>query len=372
LFCQEAPPDTDKMVSRQLNETKYICREAAKYLAPVCGEVQPTKGGATAMLRKHWGLMAALFDSNEKSRDDLRHHAIDAVAIAFTSRSLFQKITTERKRATQAGDRDLKVTPLSDQTCPPAPAWLFGQLRQKIADVVVSHETTRSIRDAFHEETALGIRNPEKGVFHVRKPLAAMTEGDLNDIVDPGLRAAAWQAFVAAGHDAKKAFADESGFGPTKAKRARIIKVITKAPMLSLGGNNVNKFFLLGNYHHVEILENVENGERQMRCVTTLEVATRVRQKGLPLVDTTPPSSGWRFVMWLCPGDVIRVDEQNGALYKLRVIAGTNNVLRFWKIEAANQSDTSNRLMKTPNTLRAVKVDVDALGRVREIPEGTV
>jgi hypothetical protein len=76
--------------------------------------------------------------------------------------------------------------------------------------------------------------------------------------------------------------------------------------------------------------------------------------------------------MWLCPGDVIRVDEQNGALYKLRVIAGTNNVLRFWKIEVANQSDTSNRLIKTPNTLRAVKVDVDALGRVREIPEGTV
>lgn len=372
LFTQTTPPDTEKMVERQLNETRYITREVSKFVRPVCQEVQMTKGATTAMLRKHWGLMAALYEDGEKSRDDLRHHAIDAVAIAFTSRSLFQKITRERKRVSEQGEIDIKVVPLSNDTVPPAPKWLFDQVKKRIATVVVSHETSRHIHDAFHEETALGLRNPTKGEYHVRKPLVSMTEGELKEIVDEGVRRLALEAFYASGKDAKKAFAEGLRVGDTVAKRARIIKTIPKAPMLAVPVEAPTKFFKLGNNHHVEIFEHVESGKRIGRYVTTLEAARRIRHLRQPVVNTVPDAPGWRFVMWLATNDIVSIDDVDGKLYLAQKFEGTNNKLVFREIQAATVDDDSQRVIKNPNTFRGTKLQVDAIGKVREIPEGTV
>lgn len=87
----------DDFVTRQLNDTRYICRVAKDYLASLVGQgnVRLPKGEATAALRHKWGLNSILGgeDNEQKFREDHRHHAVDAIVIACIFRSLFQKLS---------------------------------------------------------------------------------------------------------------------------------------------------------------------------------------------------------------------------------------------------------------------------------------
>ncbi len=78
-------PDVPKEFSpNMLASTAYIAREARKVLRRVCKDVRVTDGQITSLLRRFWGLNNILDPNreNEKSRDDHRHHAIDAFVIA--------------------------------------------------------------------------------------------------------------------------------------------------------------------------------------------------------------------------------------------------------------------------------------------------
>ncbi len=370
LFKSQLPPDVDKFVSRQLNETRWICRATAQYLRPVCTEVEVTKGAATAMLRSHWGLMEALYGVNEKKRDDLRHHAVDAVAIAFTSRALFQRISRHRSAAANESIDSVKVAPLSNDVVPPAPTWLFGEIKLRLATVVISHETQRAIKDAFHEESAYGKR--AEGVYHIRKPLENMKESDIEAIVDDKVRALALEQFLANGKDAKVAFADGLQVGSTSARRARVAVAIPKAPLLKLPKLAPTKFFKLGNNHHVEIFEETTTGKRDGRYVTTIEAAERVRQRREPMVDTSPPAPGWKFVAWLCPNDCVRVDEDTREFFRVQTLESTNRKIVFRQISAGAVTDNEERLIKSPSTFKGVKLEIDPIGRIREVPEGVI
>ena len=107
----------DDFISRQLNESQYIAREALTRLREVCFEVSPTVGMLTAHLRHEWGLddtiknlqlkkykEAGLTEiridkggnqiediKNWTKRDDHRHHALDALVVALTTRSMVQR-----------------------------------------------------------------------------------------------------------------------------------------------------------------------------------------------------------------------------------------------------------------------------------------
>lgn len=84
-------------LQRSITDTAYMSREVCAYLAdclafPADGlkaHVVPTKGQATALLRRAWGLNFGLGDT--KDRGDDRHHATDACVIAACSRSLVIK-----------------------------------------------------------------------------------------------------------------------------------------------------------------------------------------------------------------------------------------------------------------------------------------
>ncbi|MCB1026095.1 MAG: type II CRISPR RNA-guided endonuclease Cas9, partial [Acidobacteria bacterium] len=95
--------DEDSMIGRQLSDTRYISREARKYLLKLYENEQKVSvlpGQATAGLWHHWGLNAILAegDIDIKNRDDHRHHVIDAIVVALTNRSLFQYISRLSKR----------------------------------------------------------------------------------------------------------------------------------------------------------------------------------------------------------------------------------------------------------------------------------
>lgn len=401
LFAREEPPDEDRMVSRQLNETRWICRAAADYLRPICDIpalaldlarkhdlsdedarrraqvicVEATNGKATAMLRTHWGLMRALpgWESDEKTRDDLRHHALDAVAIAFTTRSLFQKLTALRKR--NAAGEEVDARPLTTDVVPAAPGWLHDALRARLETVIVSHETTRNLRGALHEATALGLRDPANGIYHVRKPLRSLTRSEVDNIVDGGLREAVAEALELAGGDAKIAFIDgpfQDGLfvGPTLARRARIEKKLLPMTVVALPDASPVRYFEKGNNHHVEIFEN-EAGKRVGRFASTLDAARRARKEGNPVIDTGPARPGYKFVLALGKNDMVFFPEDERQYFLIESLWATNGVLQLRTHWSGNPADKNQRLLKTPNTIKAaIRVEVDAIGRVRELKNG--
>ena len=109
----------DDFISRQLNESRYIAREALKLLQPLIATPIVTTGGTlTSHLRKQWGLEDIIKEINLpkykelglvskvknkggqefeiiegwSKRDDHRHHAVDALTVALTNRSAVQRI----------------------------------------------------------------------------------------------------------------------------------------------------------------------------------------------------------------------------------------------------------------------------------------
>ena len=104
---QEIPED---FLNRDLSDTQYIARKAKEILMQVCRTVVPTIGAITARLREDWQLVDMMKELNlpkyeklqlvEKynnrdgrevkiiknwtKRNDHRHHAMDALTVAFT------------------------------------------------------------------------------------------------------------------------------------------------------------------------------------------------------------------------------------------------------------------------------------------------
>ncbi len=100
-------------LARQLTDTQYISRLAKTYLESIYGgqgfiagtnNVWVINGRLTADLRHYWGLNSVLLgdnlpeaESQKKNRNDHRHHAIDAIVVGCTDRSMLQKAAREAK-----------------------------------------------------------------------------------------------------------------------------------------------------------------------------------------------------------------------------------------------------------------------------------
>lgn len=188
--------DIQEMTPRQDAATKYAARQVMTYLADALfdGKGLPERGGErkifatdgmwTSRLRREWGLF---FDPHharakglsnqdehvrrEKNRGDHRHHAIDAIVIGLSTRSV-QIAWEQRERAAETAgintaDEDQmeayrRLHPLD----PPAPftsreafrgavrAAVFGE---KDAEKPISHRPVkRKLIGALHEETLFG------------------------------------------------------------------------------------------------------------------------------------------------------------------------------------------------------------------------
>ena len=83
-----------EFTERQLQETRYASKLACRYLGCLYGgvidnlgrqRVFACAGQVTAKLRRAWDLDRILSGKPEKSRDDHRHHAVDALTVADTS-----------------------------------------------------------------------------------------------------------------------------------------------------------------------------------------------------------------------------------------------------------------------------------------------
>lgn len=68
-FTSDKEYRTDYFIERQLNDTRYISKEAKNYLTQICNDIITTPGGVTADLRHNWGLNDILSPSIEITKN---------------------------------------------------------------------------------------------------------------------------------------------------------------------------------------------------------------------------------------------------------------------------------------------------------------
>ena len=315
----------DDFINSQLSDGRYIAKEAGKYIKTLGVDVTFTKGGVTSWLRHQWALNKILNDSDEKNRQDHRHHAIDATVIALTSRSLYQKIihaVTRDAGVCRSPEHGLKV---------PKP---FNNFRSEMEDavnkIIISHATNRKITGAFHKDTAYGLRtkNGIKGTV-VRKNLTVMTDKMVKNIICPVIKEGFEQYINLNGglKEAKKRLKEQPFRHPKTGdivRRARVLASSKTNEGLHFYRKNqegkIIGVFTYGNHHHMEILKNKNNGKYEGIVVTAMEAARRAKIAKEPIVQTDHGEE-WKFIMSLCINDMVSIEE-NGEkkFYRVRKI----------------------------------------------------
>jgi CRISPR-associated endonuclease Csn1 len=387
-FQMESIESVEDFAERQFNDSAFASKEAKRYLGLLYGgeaasRVTAGKGRLTAILRTHWGL--------RKSRDDHRHHAVDAIVTAMLSRSWVKKITDACLRARHLGRNDI------DQIEKP-----WGSFREDVGRVIekiiVSHRVQRKVRGPLHEDTNYGEPATDesgKVVSHVRKPLSKLSSKEVKLIVDDAIRKLVEQKMNELGQQVpKKAFAlpENHPFLIARKDGRRIpihrVRIRVRAKTTPIGTGDRLRHVKTGENHHVEVFD-VSDARRprwEGRLVTRMEALARANAKPKkPVIDRRHPRGG-RFLFSLAQGESVRMTHDRGSpeFFRVTVISKTEGkqekpngdviTLEFRRNSDAIPDTRARkmegvRVRKTPNTLMksgAIKVSIDPVGNWQE------
>lgn len=373
----------EDFTARQLADTRYASRLAIEYLGLLYGTgaqgvdadhtrvIQAGRGQATKYLRDAYGLNRILGDGGAKSRDDHRHHAVDAVCIALTDAGTVKSLSDLAESGWYKG----RVGWLDSRKArPPWPSF-YEDVDKAVGGLVVSHRVSRKVSGALHDETIYSKeQKDERGrkCVHVRKRVEALSKSEIGNIVDPVVREAVTGALD--GGDAKKVFADadhhprmKSGV-PIHTVRIRKYDLVVK-----IGAGSRERQVMTGNNHHIEILEcKGENGQLSWDGeVVTLYEAVRRLKHGEPVVKRHHGEDK-RFIVSLAGGEVVELDEGGEKeLYVVRSVPQSkqlafvrlNDARMKKEIIAAKEWKTSR--LDPLRKLNCRKVLVTPLGEVR-------
>ncbi len=186
--------DIQGFVNSQLTDTAYASRQVANWLKDVLydGErdgvrrVFTTKGVYTSIIRKDWQLFLNGSDEPkfQKDRSDHRHHALDALAVAFCGPEMIQKVACvaqKREMAKSEGNYLGKRIPFD-------PPWgdhdsFRQQVMAEVDKLIVAHRPeSRKITGALHNDTQYGpVVEDGKRLSHctIRKSVAQLSPNHL-------------------------------------------------------------------------------------------------------------------------------------------------------------------------------------------------
>lgn len=372
---------TREGAERALRDSSYIARAARGFLETlyphVEGQASPVEtvsGRVTAQLRKRWGLNGLLDDSAGpddpvagKTRTDHRHHAIDAIVVAFAEVKHTQQLSRWFKQ-----ERDERRTP---PPLPPPVSDLRDQARHAVEGVLVSHRVRRKISGPLHEETVLrdtgmsrkGTAGKALTAYVTRKAVADLTPKQLEDVRDPGIRAILRARLEAHGGNAKAAFgnADDpptlpTPNGPRPIKRVRVL--VEQDPDLMVPLNaRTRSFARAGDNHHMAIFRTPDGG---IGYETVSRAEANRRHRAREPVIRRHYEDGRVFLMSLCLGDTLAFPGPDGRTdYRI--------VTSLWsggQIVLADHTAADGTVWSRPGAAAVVKaggykVSVDPIGR---------
>ncbi len=165
--------DHKGFMPRQLTDTRYIARLARQYVGAIFGgqgskgienRVWSVNGRLTSDLRWQLGLDSVLAGHNsaiggdvKKNRNDHRHHAIDAIVIALTDRSMVKKASNQARKNHEKWNNRL--------LCDLQEPWkgFREDVAKSIGEIKVSHKPDHGIQGALHNDTAYGLVKGAEG-----------------------------------------------------------------------------------------------------------------------------------------------------------------------------------------------------------------
>lgn len=314
----------DDFISTQLNDTRYISKIAKQYLRHITPEVTVSNGTTTALLRHLWGLNSVLKnpflnlefnspDKSEKNRSDHRHHAIDAVVIACTSNSAYQRLSTLHNIHDLQFKSTLEKAKYIDSKRFPFPWEGFrNEVVKMAARIIVSHRFKYKVSGPIHEETLYGKlynidgseRLNKKGIplYTVRKPLTSLKENEIMSIADPVVKNVVLERIMEFGGkiDAKgklvnvsKESFKEPIYLPNPFKG--YANVINKVRVLKPFSNPIqirdyNIWVESGNNHH-SIIYTDETGKYDKKVTTLYEAYKRLKIKKQVIESSLEPNN---------------------------------------------------------------------------------
>ncbi|MDD9909557.1 MAG: type II CRISPR RNA-guided endonuclease Cas9 [Ahrensia sp.] len=333
--------------ARQLTDMQYIARMGLTYLASLYPYEEPDAEGVyrhhsrvralpgrmTEMLRRNWGLNDLLPDHNfawavkEKNRKDHRHHAIDAAVIACTSRSLVQRMATASAKLESEGAERV----VADLRHP----WdgFRNELREKVRATIVSHKPDHGTvsktglkkgsdqtAGQLHNDTAYGPTDEvdEKGQARVvrRKPLESLSAKDIQNIRDPQLRDALWEATRnASGKEFTQALIDFSSTGgPYQGiRRVRILETLKTIPIRDQSGKVFKGYKGDSNYRY-DVWQ-LKDGKWVAEVVSTFDVHQPGWQSAVRANNPTA-----KKVLSLQQNDMLAYENKDGERIIARVV----------------------------------------------------
>ena len=405
----------DDFANRQLNDTRYISKEAKTYLSRICSDIQVSPGQMTANLRQKWGLNSILNEEGEKKRDDHRHHAIDALVIACSARSHLQELSKWNRYRRSYEMKDF-----------PKPWDTFRQdAETSINNILVSHKkidrvlTKRMVRSKkngneyknrgqaargqLHKESVYGHRTPPRSepAFHIRKPLESITtKTHVEKIVDPVIRKLVSDridemggyingknvpkgAFFNIGENGEMipgVFLPNKNGDPVPVRKVRIKENIGAAEQLKEG---INQFVNPRNNHHVLIYK--DEGGRLKEDVVTFWTAVERKKQNQPVVQLPP--DGKEIITTLQINDMfllrlaeeeIHMDDQallSKHLYRVQKLSASDYIFRLATESKLDKNSEiyfirirSLREGKTGwPTFNPIKVQISAVGQLKKI-----
>jgi len=193
--------DSD-FINRQLNDTRYISKEAKNYLSKICNNVMVAPGQMTSNLRHHWGLNTVLNKEDDtKIREDHRHHAIDALVMACATRSHLQELSKwnryDRTYDLENFPKPWKTFREDAETA--VEQILVSHKKQKSILTVRTHTTKKNgttyknvgvaARGQLHHQTVYGNnKNCKTDEYVYRVAINSLSFSQLNNIIDPNLK----------------------------------------------------------------------------------------------------------------------------------------------------------------------------------------
>jgi CRISPR-associated endonuclease Csn1 len=368
----------DDFLARQLSDTSYITTQVRQYVECLGARVLCPKGQHTAELRHLWGLDTALAElangpawtgtdtsrPGEKNRADHRHHAVDAIVIALTNHKRLQQLAALRRwgRAPAAPD----TLPL------PWPDFRPAVLRT-VGPMLVSHRVTRRVSGPLHEETIYGPTDTPRE-FVYRKPVETLTPAMIDDIRDETIRRIIAAHLRDKGVDlarGAKIPADAWRTCPrmpsgVPIKRVRLVKRDQTIRPIRHGSACVKP----GSLHHLCLFElSTQNARPARDAVFTsmIDALARIKARSDVIQRRHPTEPNARFLMSLSRGEMVLLEHDGRTdLYVFETAPSTTAQMYFrHHTFAGKSSDKRGQVSKKPNTLKAEKVTVDPLGRLR-------
>lgn len=388
--------EIEGFIAHQLNDTSYISQEVKQICEALIGKeaVEITKGNLTSTVRHAWGFDGYFktdtppeenTKNTKKNRSDHRHHAVDAIVIALTDRSMLQKASRESAKNERAYyDRDESKQKNAEIFKPLHPGDAFVQaMEAKLENMIVSHTPAHKIHGSLHDDSAWGKifdRESQKEVFAIRKDISSdFWLKDCDDIIDAEVRKIL-----------KKYFREHTVFDPNnpplhKDEKTPILHVRIKASKANMYNfrDEDKTFFVYGNIHHVEIIEHKtrkkkDGSPKREGIFVTMWEANRRAKNHEPIINRWWPwhhsikeidfdASEWNFVNSLSGNDLVKYtpNPEHPEVYEIcRIqklwLAGSQLFLT-----AHTQALVDKFFSVSPSGYHKIqKIQIDALGNI--------